>query len=349
MSSKPKFIVGEECWAHTGNESCFQRGTIERFDPHKGTINVRVAKGANVDIKEGDVHKVNAQKQDGLPDNTYLRELNEATLLHNVRHRYNDDKDDGGCYSTTGHILIAVNPFRKLKVYEESNHKRYLSQAIGSQPPHIFAVADRMYRLLVSQGESQAIIVSGPSGSGKTETCKYVLRHLAYVSKDSRAGGSTKSSHELGQLLVQTNPLLEAFGNAETVLNKNSSRFGKFVQVRRWQGREVAEAAAGRARVWRPRGRPHARGTLPLPTAGRARATTAASLTAGRAPVPARLATRSSFLARAPSWAPPSRLTCSRPRAWSRTLSTSATTTCSTSSCSAPTLRSASSTSWTPT
>jgi len=73
--------------------------------------------------------------------------------------------------------------------------------------------------------------VSGPSGSGKTETCKYVLRHLAYVSKDTRSQLGSKSSQELGDLLVRTNPLLEAFGNAETVLNKNSSRFGKFVQV----------------------------------------------------------------------------------------------------------------------
>ena len=112
-----------------------------------------------------------------------------------------------------------------------SQHKKYLSKAIGSQPPHIFAVADRMYHLLVATHESQAIIVSGPSGSGKTETCKYVLRHLAYVSKDRRDAASSKSSQELGQLLVKTNPLLEAFGNAETVLNKNSSRFGKFTQV----------------------------------------------------------------------------------------------------------------------
>ena len=74
-----------------------------------------------VDVKEEDVHKVNAAAQDGLPDNTYLRELNEATLLHNVRVRYNDEKNDGGCYSVTGHILIAVNPFRKLTIYEDSN------------------------------------------------------------------------------------------------------------------------------------------------------------------------------------------------------------------------------------
>ena len=67
---------------------------------------------------------MNAAVQDGLPDNTYLRELNEATLLHNVRTRYDDPKDDGGCYSVTGHILIAVNPFRKLSIYEDSNVRR---------------------------------------------------------------------------------------------------------------------------------------------------------------------------------------------------------------------------------
>ena len=118
-----------------------------------------------------------------------------------------------------------------LSLHTHAQHKRYLSKAIGSEPPHIFAVADRMYRLLVSTGESQAIIVSGPSGSGKTETCKYVLRHLAYVSKHIKAAQASKTSEELGRLLVKTNPLLEAFGNAETTLNKNSSRFGKFVQV----------------------------------------------------------------------------------------------------------------------
>lgn len=84
-------------------------------------------------------------------------------------------------------------------------------------------------------GCAQAIIVSGPSGSGKTETCKLVLRHLAFVTKDAKpkteVALSTKSSMELGSLLVMTNPLLEAFGNAETVLNRNSSRFGKFTQI----------------------------------------------------------------------------------------------------------------------
>lgn len=135
--------------------------------------------------------------------------------------------------ATGAHAHSLLLSHRPLCVWQ---HKRYLGQPIGAQPPHIFAVADRMYRLLVSGGESQAIIVSGPSGSGKTETCKYVLRHLAYVSKDTRSTLGSKSSQELGDLLVRTNPLLEAFGNAETVLNRNSSRFGKFVQVRSRRG-----------------------------------------------------------------------------------------------------------------
>ena len=118
--SGSKWSVGDTVWAHTGSEASFEKGVIERIDGHKGMIAVKL-KGSMIDVKEGDVHRMNTAVQDGLPDNTYLRELNEATLLHNVRTRYNDPKDDGGCYSVTGHILIAVNPFRKLTVYEESN------------------------------------------------------------------------------------------------------------------------------------------------------------------------------------------------------------------------------------
>ena len=115
-----EFKAGETVWAHTGSEASFEKGTVESLHPNRGLISVRL-KGSVVDVKQEDVHKVNATSQDGVPDNTYLRELNEATLLHNVRTRYNDQKDDGGCYSVTGHILIAVNPFRKLTIYEESN------------------------------------------------------------------------------------------------------------------------------------------------------------------------------------------------------------------------------------
>jgi myosin heavy subunit len=204
--------LGKPCWAHTGSEVTYERGVVEKVEPHKSLVQVKLHNGKTVDLKDDQVHSANNPNQDGLADNTELRELNEATLLHNIRVRYDDKKSDGGCYTVTGHILIAVNPFRDLSIYDEKQIKRYLNRPIGSEPPHIFAIADRMYRLLVSNGESQAIIVSGPSGAGKTETCKLVLRHLAYVTKDTVASGTSKSSMELGALLVQTNPLLEAFG-----------------------------------------------------------------------------------------------------------------------------------------
>jgi len=216
-------------WANTGGDTCYERGTAVAVDAAKGVVSVKLRQGTQ-EFKSSAVLKANAEAQDGEPDNTYLRELNEATLLRNLQARY-AGSDDGGCYTTTGHILIAINPFRELKIYDEKQIKRYLGRPIGSEPPHIFAIADRMYRLLVTSNENQAIIVSGPSGSGKTETCKLVLKHLAYVTKDIQAAGMAKSSLELGELLVLTNPLLEAFGNAETILNKNSSRFGKFTQV----------------------------------------------------------------------------------------------------------------------
>jgi len=220
---------GSEVWAWTGQDAAFERGKVDRVETHKGVVHVKLANGKIVEAKDDTVHLANNANQDGVADNTELRQLNEATLLHNIRERY--AKGEGGCYTVTGHILIAVNPFEQLGIYGEKQIKRYLSRPIGSEPPHIYAIADRMYRLLVASGENQAIIVSGPSGAGKTETCKLVLRHLAYVTKDSLAQGSSKSSMELGELLVRTNPLLEAFGNAETILNKNSSRFGKFTQI----------------------------------------------------------------------------------------------------------------------
>jgi len=212
MAFKPQYKV----WAYVGLETVsFETAVVERVEAHKGLITVRLNSNKSLlELKEEHVHRANPPGQDSVPDNTFMRELNEATLLNNLRSRYNS-KDDGGCYSATGHILVAVNPFRELKIYDDKQIKRYLNRPIGGEPPHIYAIADRMYRLIVATGDSQAIVVSGPSGSGKTETCKLVLRHLAYVTKDSTAAGMSKSSMELGALLVQTNPLLEAFGKRQ--------------------------------------------------------------------------------------------------------------------------------------
>ena len=168
------FKVGEQVWAHTGSEATFDRGTVEALLPAKGTVSVRLKSGT-VDVKEADVHRMNAASQDGVPDNTYLRELNEATLLHNVRTRYNSEKDDGGCYSVTGHILIAVNPFRKLGIYEESNVRARARHACARWTARSLGVAasvplrTRPWRCVHRPGRGRcALSLSVPQPGGRS-------------------------------------------------------------------------------------------------------------------------------------------------------------------------------------
>ena len=108
---------GSAVWAWTGPDAAFERGKVDRIESHKGVVHVKLANGKMVEAREDTVHLANNANQDGVADNTELRQLNEATLLHNIRVRY--AKDEGGCYTVTGHILIAVNPFKQLGIYDE--------------------------------------------------------------------------------------------------------------------------------------------------------------------------------------------------------------------------------------
>ena len=136
-----------------------------------------------------------------------------------------------------GHAAVGAYRYSSTQIHADamatpSRMRAYRNRGPSSvMEPHGFLVADRAFVCMVEQRRDQAVLICGESGSGKTETCKYVLRHLAFVSKDLKAALGSKSSQELGRLLVKTNPLLEAFGNAETVLNKNSSRFGKHMEL----------------------------------------------------------------------------------------------------------------------
>ncbi|MBA0801142.1 hypothetical protein Gohar_011525, partial [Gossypium harknessii] len=128
----------------------------------------------------------------------------------------------------TGNILIAVNPFRRLPhLYSSHMMEQYKGAAFGELSPHPFAVADASYRHMINEGISQSILVSGESGAGKTESTKMLMRYLAYM------GGRVSKAEErsVEQKVLESNPVLEAFGNAKTVRNNNSSRFGKFVEI----------------------------------------------------------------------------------------------------------------------
>ncbi|TNN80166.1 Unconventional myosin-VI [Liparis tanakae] len=152
-------------------------------------------------------------------DNCTLMYLNEATLLNNVRVRYNKDH----IYTYVANILIAVNPYCDiLKLYGLDAIKLYKGKSLGTLPPHVYAIADKTYRDMKVLKMSQSIIVSGESGAGKTENTKFVLRYLTTT---------YGSGQDIDERIVEANPLLEAFGNAKTVRNNNSSRFGKFVEI----------------------------------------------------------------------------------------------------------------------
>ena len=155
-------------------------------------------------------------------DMVKLSYLHEAGVLHNLRRRYARDE----IYTYTGQILIAVNPFQKIPhLYDQAMMEMYGGAEQGELSPHVYAVAEAAYKQMLSEGGSQSILVSGESGAGKTETAKHIMQYLAHSAKHEDGTSGVEKQ------VLETNPLLEAFGNAKTVRNDNSSRFGKFTEI----------------------------------------------------------------------------------------------------------------------
>ncbi|XP_048250149.1 myosin-IIIb-like isoform X2 [Haliotis rufescens] len=157
-----------------------------------------------------------------------LAKLDEQILLGELRERYRR----GRIYTYVGDILIAVNPYKDIGIYGKNEAKKYRGGKKSNNPPHIFAIADATYQSLLGQGgrlpSNQCILISGESGAGKTESTKLIIKQLI-----SLCGGNVQSSTaQLEQQILQVNPLLEAFGNAQTNMNDNSSRFGKYIQLK---------------------------------------------------------------------------------------------------------------------
>ncbi|XP_071844516.1 unconventional myosin-IXb-like isoform X6 [Apostichopus japonicus] len=149
-----------------------------------------------------------------------LPDLNEKTLMDNLSARFKQ----GNIYTYVGSILIAVNPFRFFPIYNPKYVNLYQNHRLGALPPHIFAIADGAFHLMLEEKRNQCIVISGESGSGKTESTNFLIHHLTALSRRGHASG-------VEQILLGAGPVLEAFGNAKTVVNNNSSRFGKFIQV----------------------------------------------------------------------------------------------------------------------
>jgi len=159
--------------------------------------------------------------QHGVDDLVLLENISNEGILATLKSRYNANL----IYTYIGQVLIAVNPYQQLPIYGPTVIKSYQDRYIFEEPPHVYAIAEHAYHSLLSEGINQAIIISGESGSGKTETSKLIMRYIAAVS------GKGESVEKVKDQILQSNPVLESFGNAKTVQNDNSSRFGKYFEI----------------------------------------------------------------------------------------------------------------------
>lgn len=233
MASMVSLGVGSLVWVEDPDAAWLDGEVLEV----KGEdIKVLCTTGKTVTVKASNVYPKDAEAPPcGVDDMTKLAYLHEPGVLDNLRSRY----DINEIYTYTGSILIAVNPFRKLPhLYDSHMMAQYKGAAFGELSPHPFAVADAAYRQMINEGISQAILVSGESGAGKTESTKLLMRYLAYM-----GGRAVTEGRTVEQQVLESNPVLEAFGNAKTVRNNNSSRFGKFVEIQFDQNGKISGAA----------------------------------------------------------------------------------------------------------
>ncbi|CAL8237062.1 unnamed protein product, partial [Boreogadus saida] len=158
--------------------------------------------------------------QDDFADLCNLPALNEGSILENLRTRFHKKK----IYTYAGSILIAINPFKFLPIYNPKYVKMYENHQLGKLEPHIFAIADVAYYAMLRKRVNQCIVISGESGSGKTQSTNFLIHCLTALSQKGYASGVERT-------ILGAGPVLEAFGNAKTAHNNNSSRFGKFIQV----------------------------------------------------------------------------------------------------------------------
>ncbi|GFZ01423.1 myosin family protein with Dil domain-containing protein [Actinidia rufa] len=214
-------IVGSHVWVEDPDEAWID-GQVSKINGQE--VEIQASDGKTVVANLSKIHPKDMEAPSGgVDDMTKLSYLHEPGVLQNLSIRYQLNE----IYTYTGSILIAINPFQRLPhLYDGHMMEQYKGAPFGELSPHVFAIADVAYRAMMNEGKSNSILVSGESGAGKTETTKMLMRYLAYLGGRKGTEGRT-----VEQQVLESNPVLEAFGNAKTVRNNNSSRFGKFVEL----------------------------------------------------------------------------------------------------------------------
>ncbi|XP_020523198.1 myosin-11 isoform X2 [Amborella trichopoda] len=233
MAVPVSIVVGSHVWVEDP-ALAWADGKVTQING--GDIEIQTSNGKMVVANLAKVYPKDMEAPPGgVDDMTKLSYLHEPGVLKNLSTRYELNE----IYTYTGSILIAINPFQRLPhLYEAHMMEQYKGAPFGELSPHVFAVADVAYRAMINEGKSNSILVSGESGAGKTETTKMLMRYLAYMGGRTGTEGRT-----VEQQVLESNPVLEAFGNAKTVRNNNSSRFGKFVEIQFDKSGRISGAA----------------------------------------------------------------------------------------------------------
>ncbi|RKP13419.1 P-loop containing nucleoside triphosphate hydrolase protein [Piptocephalis cylindrospora] len=199
-------------------------------------VDVELEGGEKRRVALSQTERMNPPKFDKAEDMADLGYLNEASVVHNLRLRYFSDL----IYTYSGLFLVAINPYKYLPIYTEETIRSYGNYKRGEMPPHIYAISDTAYHDMLQHRENQSILITGESGAGKTENTKKVIQYLTTIASDSVLGSGPKEKSALERQILQANPILEAFGNAQTIRNHNSSRFGKFIRIEFGSGGSIS-------------------------------------------------------------------------------------------------------------
>nr|XP_033506503.1 myosin-7-like isoform X2 [Epinephelus lanceolatus] len=223
-STRP-FDIKKECFVPDQVEE-FVKATITSRDGDKVTVETQY--GKTVVVKDSQILQQNPPKFDKIEDMAMLTFLHEPAVLFNLKERY----AAWMIYTYSGLFCVTVNPYKWLPVYNQEVVVAYRGKKRSEAPPHIFSISDNAYQYMLADRENQSILITGESGAGKTVNTKRVIQYFASIA----AGGIKKDTvaKDKGTLedqIIQANPALEAFGNAKTIRNDNSSRFGKFIRI----------------------------------------------------------------------------------------------------------------------
>lgn len=219
-------------WVTQPNESeLYVKGTVdEYYEDENGVKMAKVTISKNNQeftqiVRHDEIELCNPAKFNKCPDMAELTHLNEPSVVYNLYLRYNDDM----IYTYSGLFLVAINPYKNLNIYDSKTLLKYHNHDFEKAPPHIFATAEGTYRNLLANNKDQSILVTGESGAGKTENTKKIIQYLSSITDKSKRLSSY--GQNIDGKILQANPILESFGNAKTLKNNNSSRFGKFIRI----------------------------------------------------------------------------------------------------------------------